>query len=122
MTPLMTPAEVQSQLRSARADLERVCKLLESPMPANLDLCSAEMQRVIVDLGAARKCMASAGGTAFAEARRLRSVVQRARALLELAANYHFRWRRILAGMNGGYTVRGAPVPIPVQARLSIEG
>jgi hypothetical protein len=118
----MTPAEVQSQLRSARYELERVCTLLESPTPATLDHCAAAMERIIGELGAGRTWMAQAGETNVAEAHLLRSVVQRARALLDLAANYHFRWRRILAGMSGGYTARGAPAPLRSQARVSIEG
>ena len=118
----MTPAEVQSQLRSARAQLERVCTLLESPSPATLEHCAAAMERLIGELDAGRIWMAQAGEIGVAEARRLRSVVQRARALLDLAANYHFRWRRILAGMSGGYTARGAPAPLHSQARVSIQG
>jgi hypothetical protein len=118
----MKPAEIQSQLRSARAELERVCKLLESPTPAALDRCGAIMERVADELGAGRKCMAQAGETGRAEARQLRSVVHRARALLNLAASYHFRWGCILAGMTGGYTVRGAPAPLPSKARVSIHG
>ena len=118
----MTPAEVQSQLRSARAQLERVCTLLESPSPETLDACAAAMERVIGELNAGRIWMAQAGETGVAEARRLRSVVQRARALLDLAANYHFRWRRILAGMSGGYTYRGAPAALHSEARVSIQG
>jgi len=118
----MTPLEVQSQLRSARAELERVCKLLESPTPGVLDRCAAAMECVIGELDAGRRWMAQAGETGAAEARRLRPVVQRARALLDLAANYHAGWRGILAGMTGGYTVRGAPAPLPFSARVSIQG
>jgi hypothetical protein len=118
----MTPAEVQTQLRSARAELERVCKLLESPTPAALDRCGATMERVIGELDAGRKWVAQAGEIGIAEARRLRSVVQRARALLNLAAKYHGGWRGILAGMSGGYTFRGAPAPIPSRARVSFRG
>ena len=119
---MMTPAEIQSQLRSARVDLERVCTLLESPTPAVLDRCAASMERVIEELTAGRKQMGPADKIGIAEARRLRSVLHRARALLNLAANYHGRWRCILAGMNGGYTVRGAPAPLPSRARVSIRG
>jgi hypothetical protein len=118
----MTPAEVQSQLRSARAQLERVCTMLESPSPATLDRCAATMERVIGELDAGRRWMAQAGEIGATEARRLRSVIHRARALLDLAANYHFRWRRILAGMSGGYTARGAPAPLHSEARVSIQG
>src|ERR1700678_1228722 len=118
----MTPVEVQSQLRSARAQLERVCTLLESPSPATLDRCAAVMERVIGELDAGRRWMAQAGENGAAEAHRLRSVVLRARALLDLAANYHFRWRRILAGMSGGYTYRGAPAPLHSHSRVSIQG
>lgn len=118
----MTPAEVLSQLRSSRAELERVCTLLESPSPATLDRCAVAMQQVIAELDAGRKWMAHAGEGGIAEARQLRSVVRRARALLDLAANYHTRWRSILAGMSGGYTVWGAPTPIRSQPRLSIQG
>src|ERR1700684_2391691 len=103
----MTPAEVQSQLRSARAQLERVCTLLESPSPATLDQCAAAMERVIGELDAGRRWMAQAGEPGVAEARRLRSVVQRARALLDLAVNYHFRWRRIPARMSRGHSAPG---------------
>jgi hypothetical protein len=118
----MTPAEVQAQLRSARAELERVCKLLESPSPAALDRCAAIMERVIAELETGRRGMAQAGEIGVAEGRRLRSVVQRTRALLNLAANYHSRWRGILAGMSGGYTARGAPVQLPSRARVSMQG
>ena len=118
----MTPGEVQSQLRSARAQLERICTLLESPSPATLDLCAAAMARVIGELDAGRRWMTLAGEIGVVEARKLRSVVQRARALLDLAANYHFRWRGILAGMSGGYTARGAPQPLHSEARVSIQG
>jgi hypothetical protein len=118
----MTPAEVQSQLRSARFEMERVCKLLESPTPAVLDRCGAAMERVIGELDAGRKWMPQAGKIGVAEARRLRSVAHRARALLNLAANYHSRWQCILASMTGGYTVRGAPAPLLSKARLSIQG
>jgi hypothetical protein len=118
----MTPAEVRDQLTSARCELEHICMLLESPSPATLDCCAATMERVIVDLDASRKWMAEAGACGGAEARRLRPVVQRARSLLELAADYHARWRGILAGMSGGYTVRGTPAPIPSQARVSVRG
>jgi hypothetical protein len=118
----MTPAEVQSQLRSARVELERVCKMLESPTPAVLESCGAAMERVIAELGAGRKWMPQAGEIGVAEARRLRSVVRRARALLNLAANYHSRWHCILASMTGGYTVLGAPAPLPFKARVSIQG
>jgi hypothetical protein len=102
--------------------MERVCTLLESPSPATLDSCGAVMERVIGELDAGRRWMAQSGETGVAEARRLRSVVQRARSLLDLAANYHFRWRRILAGKSGGYTYRGAPAPLHSQARVSIQG
>jgi hypothetical protein len=118
----MTPAEVHSQLISARAELERVCKLLESPTPAVLDSCAAIMERVTGELAAGRKWMAQPGEIGVAEARRLRTVVQRARALLQLASNYHTRWRGILAGISGGYTARGAPAPILARVRVSIQG
>jgi hypothetical protein len=123
----MTPGEFQGQLRSARSELERVCKLLESPTPATLDRCAAIMAGVICQLEAGRREMAQAGEGVFqqnsvAEARRLRPVVHRARTLLELAARYHARWRGMLAGMSGGYTVRGAPAPILSRARISIQG
>ena len=80
------------------------------------------MERVIGDLRAGRPGMLQAGESGIAEARRLRSVVHRTRALFNLAANYHSRWRCILAGMSGGYTVSGAPAPLPSQARVSIRG
>src|SRR5580658_8630100 len=115
----MTPAEVQSQLRSARFEMERVCKLLESPTPAVLDRCGAAMERVIGELETGRKWMPQAGGIGVAEARQLRSVVHRARALLNLAANYHNRWHGILASMTGGYTARGAPAPLLSRGRVS---
>jgi hypothetical protein len=118
----MTPAEVQAQLRALRSELEHVCKLLESPTPAILDRSAAIMKRVIGELEAGRKGIAQGGESGAAEARRLRSVVHRARSLLELAARYHTQWRGILAGMSGGYTVRGAPTPILSQARVSIQG
>jgi hypothetical protein len=118
----MTPAEIHSQLISARAELESVCKLLESPTPAVLDRCAAIMERVTGELWAGRKWMAQAGETGVAEARRLRVVVRRARALLQLASNYHTRWRDILAGISGGYTARGAPAPILARVRVSIQG
>ena len=118
----MTPAEIQSQLRSARAELEHVCKLLESPTPAALDRCAAVMERIIGELDSGRKWMAQAGEIGVAEARRLRSVLHRVRALLNLAANYHNRWRCMLASMSGGYTVRGAPAPIASRARVSLQG
>jgi hypothetical protein len=117
----MTAAEAQSQLRSARAALERICKMLESPSPATLDACADAMERIIGDLQAGRQWMAQAEEVG-AEARRLRSVILRVRALLNLAANYHFGWRRILAGMSGGYTVLGAPAPLHTRARVSIQG
>lgn len=113
----MTPAKIHSRLRSARTELECVCNLLESPSPVNLDHCAATMQRVIGELGVER--MAHADAT---EARRLRAAVQRVRALLDLAADYHFRWRRILASISGGYTVRGAPAPLASRVRVSIQG
>ena len=118
----MTPAELQSQLRSARIEMERVCKLLESPTPAALDRCATVMEGVIGELNAGRKWMAQAGEIGFEEARRLRSALHRARVLLNLAANYHNRWRHILASMSGGYTVRGAPAPIPSRTRVSLQG
>jgi hypothetical protein len=118
----MKPAEVQSQLRSARVEMERVCKMLESPTPAVLDRCSAAMERVIGELDGGRKWMPQAGEIGVEEARRLRSVVRRARALLNLAANYHGRWHCILASKTGGYTVRGAPAPLPSKTRVSIQG
>jgi DNA repair ATPase RecN len=118
----MTPAEVQNQLRSARSELEHVCKLLESPAPASLDRCAAIMGRVVAELEAARRDISQAGELAAAEARRLQPVIHRVRSLLELAARYHSRWRQILAAMSGGYTVMGAPTPIRSQARFSIQG
>ncbi len=80
------------------------------------------MERVIGNSRRAEDGWREAGESGAAEARRLRSVVQRARALLDLAANYHSRWRRILAGMSGGYTARGAPAPLHSQTRVSIQG
>lgn len=118
----MKPAELQSQLRSARIEMERVCKMLESPSPAVLDRCGEAMERVIGELDAGRKWMPQAGEIGVEEARRLRSVVRRARALLNLAANYHSGWQGVLASMTGGYTVRGAPAPLPFKARVSIQG
>lgn len=118
----MTPTEIQVQLRSAHCELEHVCKLLESPAPATLDRCAAIMERVIAELQAGRRGIAEAGESGVAEARRLRIVVHRARALLELAARYHAQWRSILAGMSGGYTMLGAPAPILSQSRMSIQG
>lgn len=118
----MTPAEVQSQLRSARVEMERVCKMLESPAPAVLDSCGAAMEHIIAELGAGRKWAPQVGEIDVAEARRLRSTVRRARALLNLAANYHGRWHCILASMTGGYTVQGAPAPLPFKARVSVQG
>src|SRR5580698_2974785 len=116
----MTSTEIQAQLRSARDELEHVCKLLESPAPATLDRSAATMERVIAELQAGRRAIAEAGENGVAEARRLRSVVLRARTLLDLAARYHTHWRSILAGMSGGYTVLGSPAPILSQARVSI--
>jgi hypothetical protein len=118
----MTPAEIQAQLRSARSELEQVCKLLESPAPATLDRCAVIMERVIPELQAARSGIAQAGADGVAEARRLRAVVHRARSLLELAMRYHAQWRSILAGMSGGYTMLGAPAPILSQSRVFIQG
>jgi hypothetical protein len=118
----MTPAEIRSQLITARAELERVCKLLESPTPAVLDSCAAIMERVTGELWASRNWMAQAGATGVAEARRLRTVVRRARSLLQLASDYHTRWRGILAGISGGYTARGVPAPILARVRVSIQG
>jgi CHAD domain-containing protein len=115
-------AEIQSQLRTARAELEHICKLLESPTPAVLDRCAAIMERVTSELMAGRQWMAQAGELGIAEAHRLRVVIRRARALLELALSYHTRWRDILAGISGGYTARGAPAPILARVRVSIEG
>jgi hypothetical protein len=118
----MTPAEVRNQLRSARDEVERICKLLETPTPAVLDRCGAAMQRVIGDLENNRQWIAEAGEIGIAEARRLRPVVRRARALLNLAANYHDRWFHLLSGMSGGYTLRGAPAAPRLQSRLSLRG
>src|ERR1700729_3323248 len=118
----MTPAEIQVQLRSARSEPEHVCKLLESPAPATLDRCAAGMLRVITQLDTGRKGMVQIGEEGAVEARRLRATVHRARTLLNLAARYHTQWRSILAGMSGGYTVLGSPVPILSPARVSIQG
>jgi hypothetical protein len=118
----MKPAEVPASMISARVALDQICKLLESPTPPILDRCALVMEQIISELEAAKTGIAQAGGGTAAEARHLRRTVHRARALLELAERYHFRWRAILAGMSGGYTGAGAPVSISPRVRVSIQG
>jgi hypothetical protein len=148
----MAAAEVQGQFAFAQAEMERVCKLLESPSAPVLDQCATIMIRVISDLEAGRRLPGGAKKSGGAEnaagaekpvganalglkafqsnvsgansldARRLQITVRRARALLDLACRFHCGWQRIVAGMSGGYTFRGTPAPLAARARVVMRG
>jgi hypothetical protein len=98
------------------ADLERACKLLEYAHPGALDESAVILQSVACRLAA--QCDA----IPVEEALRLRAAARRVRFLLDLAAQFHSRWRDILAAMCGGYTAAGAPVALASRGRISISG
>ena len=102
------------------AELDRVCKLLESATPEAMDVSAETLESIARELG----ILFSAGHKSIGieEARRLRAGVRKARLLLERASRFHARCWDILAGMSGGYTRLGAPEAPSIRGRVSISG
>lgn len=98
------------------SDLERACSLLEAAGPEAIDASAILLQDLAQRLGDERASLTRE------QAQRLRAGARKARMLLELAGRFHRRWHAILAGIEGGYTIRGAPAEIPARRRMSVSG
>jgi hypothetical protein len=113
------------RLLAVRREVERVCKMLESPTPQSLDESTAILQSAIdqmKDLQPAAKGAALSDSGALHEAGQVQTVLRRAGMLLRLAHDYHLRWQRILGGMSSGYTAGGSPAAAPNQGRIWFQG
>jgi len=89
--------------------------MLVDPSPENLDRCTGVLGSAAARLGGVNRPPPS-------QTRDLRSAIHRARHLLELAADYHLHWQRVLQSMAAGYTSAGETAPFSARGRLSMEG
>ena len=117
-------ADVFENLVKLALDVERVCRLLESPTAENLDRCPLLLQQACAGLAGLKPSLAAARGDAAVEAaaRRVRFAAVLAARLLENAREYHGRWSRILGGMTGGYDGRGDPAALARPGRICLTG
>jgi|SRR5579863_889025 len=98
----------------AEQEVESACRLLLDPSPQNLDRSSSLLSSAI-SLITHEKPLA-------AEAYALRAALERARQLLESAADYHCQWHRILRSMTAGYNAAGAPAALAAANQVSLRG
>jgi hypothetical protein len=112
-------AALHSPAAAACQEVERACRLLETPTAAQLD-ASANALAVAVDR--LRSLSGACGAVTQAEALRLQQALRRAKLLLHYANEYHSCWNRILQAISGGYTPQGVAEPLWLTARFSGEG
>lgn len=117
------------RLAAARAEVERVCQLLEDPTPTQLDRCSGMLAVAVAEVAACRESENPAGRgqeharkAALEEARSLERSVGRARRLLEAAAAFHTNWIQCLSALCAGYTDRGEPATLERGSRICARG
>jgi hypothetical protein len=117
----VTPLE---QLRSATAEVDRVCGLLAAPDPEALDGCSDVLAVAVRGLEALQPSLRglAADPEALAEAWRLQRTVRRAGTLLANAAAYHREWRNLVAVRAAGYGPGGRPGEPPRTGSLCMRG
>jgi hypothetical protein len=120
----MAAADLGAGLAMARADLDRCCRMLETPSPQILDQCAEALAHAIGALANHPPCSSGISPkTLRADALQLRQSIRNARYLLETAAHYHLRWSRILGAMTAGYTARGSAAPfIAGSGRIMVQG
>ena|SRR5579872_3428340 len=99
----------------ANREVQAACQLLIDPSPENLARCSAALTGAI-------SCITGTN-PALAEAMTLHASVERARQLLESAANFHHGWQRILRALAAsGYNATGTLTPLCTQGRFFLQG
>ncbi len=120
----MNSGEVIHRLEAARSEVERVCSWLTSPSPEVLDRCSGVLAAAITELQINAKSLAFAHGDpdALAEAWNLKRAVRRAGKLMDHAAEYHARWRRVVGGQLEGYRPGGEIAPIAHPPSICLQG
>ena len=120
----MTPAEIPERLAAIDSEVNRVCMLLVSPTPANLDTCSSILELASFQLTGVRSQLSSpdANPGSLAQAQHLKRSLQKASALLEKAAQFHQTWNRMLGAMCSGYEAGGAAASVVRPPRMCLEG
>jgi hypothetical protein len=115
---------IPSAVRRARLALIEAGDLLCSPRPAQFDRCETALKAAAWELAAFRADVGDAGSCpeALAEARSLKTALERARRLLESAADHHRRWSRALGSLVGGYTARGEAAAVARPGRMLLQG
>jgi hypothetical protein len=115
---------LKTRLRAVRDEVERVCKMLESPTAGRLDQCGAALESAVGGLREIKRMASevSPDPGALDEARQVQVALKRAGQLLKFAHDYHERWQRITGSMNCGYTAHGAPAAAPVTIRVWFQG
>ena len=117
-------------LRRARLALIEAGDLLRSPRPAQLERSEAVLGRAVRELTACRAALGDGENRpdalecpeTLAEARGLKTALERARRLLESAADHHRRRSRVLGALVGGYTAQGEAAAVTPSARMVLRG
>jgi hypothetical protein len=119
----MNAGEVTQCLAAARSEVEHVCDWLKFPSPDVLDRCSGALAAATSELQTNAGWLALARGDpdAMAEAWSLQRAVRRAGKLLDHAAEYHTRWRRMVAGHLDGYRPGGEIAPPALPPRICLQ-
>lgn len=113
------PAPASERLAAARAGVDRVCQLLLSPTPQQLDQCAQLLRAVIVEMPPAGDGNSAATRE---QARLLKTSIGRAARLLEGAAAYHANWIRWLGARCSGYNGQGEPGTVERGGHLLARG
>ena len=116
---MATPAG--ERMAAAQAHTDRVCQMLLSPSPEQLDRCTELLAAAVSEMTVCRDAAAdpirSRDPEILAETRRLQGSVRLAQRLLSGAAAFHADWIRCLGGLCAGYTVHGEPAAVELGPR-----
>jgi hypothetical protein len=122
--------EICGALRRARLALIEAGDLLRSPRPARLERCEAALGLAVRELTACKAALGDGGNRpdalacpeTLAEARGLKTALERASRLLDSAADHHRRWSRVLGALVGGYTAQGEAAAVTPPSRTILRG
>jgi hypothetical protein len=119
----MSPDSITQHLCRVQSQLDRACERLTSPSPDALDQCSHDLESAMQQLAACQPQMSAHTGDAeaFAAAWRVRHSFQRARRLMDSAAEFHESWTRLRGAISGGYTPTGDPGPVLHPSRICLQ-
>ena len=123
------PAPANERLAAARTTVDRVCQLLLSPTPDELDRCSGLLEAALSQLAACRSPASPAlvldpalSEEVLDQARLLKTSIGRASRLLESAAAFYTNWIRCLGALCAGYTPQGQPATLDRGAHQLARG